>query len=184
MGSYLTRSGLSYRCLPQDADKTLGRQPTPPSHRSPCLQPFASAPSFPSLRIFPTSLPLSQCHSSHILPLVCLPSLPLLPSSHLPLFMSLLPLLINIHAITRLPQPRHRPGRSSSPPSPLPACLPPRPQSNPILEAFGNASTLRNHNSSRFGKFITLYFNPHPNGWDAPQITGASIETLLLEKSR
>ena len=57
-------------------------------------------------------------------------------------------------------------------------------QSNPILEAFGNACTLRNHNSSRFGKFITLYFAPPLDGGNAPQISGASIETLLLEKSR
>jgi myosin heavy subunit len=51
-------------------------------------------------------------------------------------------------------------------------------QSNPILESFGNARTIRNDNSSRFGKYIDIRFTP------SGKLTGASIETYLLEKVR
>ena len=50
--------------------------------------------------------------------------------------------------------------------------------SNPLLEAFGNACTLRNQNSSRFGKFIEITFNA------AAQMCGAVIYVYLLEKTR
>ena len=51
-------------------------------------------------------------------------------------------------------------------------------QTNPVLEAWGNAKTVRNDNSSRFGKFIRIWFN------SAGKLSGADMVVYLLEKSR
>ncbi|CRH01782.1 myosin C, putative [Plasmodium relictum] len=57
-------------------------------------------------------------------------------------------------------------------------------ESNPLLEAFGNARTLRNDNSSRFGKYIELQFSLDNRNYIKGKLCGAKILTYLLEKVR
>ena len=64
-------------------------------------------------------------------------------------------------------------------------------ESNPIMESFGNARTIRNDNSSRFGKYIEMNFESSggcatltPNAIPGAMLIGASIDTYLLEKVR
>jgi myosin V len=63
-------------------------------------------------------------------------------------------------------------------------------ESNPLLEAFGNAKTRRNDNSSRFGKYIQLQFDRQDSGSamstsiPSTRLAGSKCEVYLLEKSR
>jgi myosin heavy subunit len=59
-------------------------------------------------------------------------------------------------------------------------------ESNPLLEAFGNAQTRRNDNSSRFGKYLQLQFDRHGATTGAPtaSLVGSKCEVYLLEKNR
>ncbi|KAI9357068.1 P-loop containing nucleoside triphosphate hydrolase protein [Zopfochytrium polystomum] len=55
---------------------------------------------------------------------------------------------------------------------------------NPIMESFGNSKTTRNDNSSRFGKYIEILFSKPTGPNKSVRITGATIRTYLLERSR
>jgi myosin heavy subunit len=82
--------------------------------------------------------------------------------------------------ITKKPANASTPNPMMSPDGKMIAALEDRVlSSNPLLETFGNAQTLRNDNSSRFGKFIHIYFSTTTGA-----ITGASISNYLLEKTR
>ena len=51
-------------------------------------------------------------------------------------------------------------------------------EANPVIEAFGNAQTVKNKNSSRFGKWVAVHFDMQH------RVSGASLSHYLLEKSR
>lgn len=78
--------------------------------------------------------------------------------------------------------PVHGPGiKSANHPKNIDQCLL---QLNPILESFGNAKTIRNNNSSRFGKLLKIQFDKNSNDPYGYHIVSGSVESYLLEKSR
>ncbi|CAI7778822.1 unnamed protein product [Closterium sp. NIES-53] len=162
----------------------LSRLPSPSSSAArllPSLNPLPTHPRFPPAIPLPPHLP-SPPHAPlphHPFP----PNPPFPPLPHHP------PTPSQSNQVQRCLGTPRQCATSTHPPLPSSAqhqLIPPPPpplspfssQSNQVLETFGNAKTVRNNNSSRFGKFIEIHFDSDG------RVTGAAIRSYLLERSR